>query len=662
MSNGCPQSFAVGPSGTYTMVQTQLALSQGWASDSYETAINFLDQIAEFTIDEIPINANFDPINNVTPFDKPPVPVVPELEFAVAATLPANPSLLTLDPLSFEDAPEFDLEQPTIVLPERPIDISAEDPGDPPPLSAITLPTEPDTTLPPVPLLKELELPNVPEIDLTEVLEQFQLTRASRPDLDPKILEGLGNDYIKNVGDSQAAIFDSVESNLQTINTAFGLWESGPNGVVSKTASTVADMLDGGLGMPAAIEQALFGRAADRLDKEANQAIDQAAIEWSSRGFTMPGNALVVQVQQAREQAAVQKAGAIRDIYIQNAQFEIENLRTAVMEGVKQEEQSFRHFVDLYGRAQDNANKAFDVGLAMFDLKVKLYQIQLDVYRTDLDAYKTWIEIELAQLEEFRARIELQRLIAEVNAQQVEIYKSRLEAVMIKVEIYKAQVEAVKSLVDIDVAKVRAYGEKVSAFRARVDIKQAEFDAYAKLVDAEVSRVGLYNAQVQAFATRITAYRTGVEAEISKEQLIISQNEAKIREFTAKLERYNRAVQAEAARVTAAASIFDGQARIFTAELGAEQARAVSDTREFELNIQQGQADAQLKLARASQLVQQAQRSAALELEAMSSGARVAAQLAASSMSAVNIGAHLQSSGTTSETNNCTTTYTFQGE
>ena len=659
MSNGCPQSFAVGPSGTYNMVQTQLALSQGWATDSYETAIDFLDQIAEFTIDEIPINANFDPINNTTPFNKPPVPESPDIQFAVEANLPANPSLLTLEDPDFQDAPTFDVGEPSIALPVRPDSLSVSDPGDPPLVTDPELPAEPDTTLPPVPLLKDLDLPDVPNIDLDTILTQFQLTRASRPDLDPKILEGMGNDYIKNVGDSQAAIFDSVESNLQTINLAYGLWESGPNGVVSKTASTVATMLDGGTGMPPAIEQALFGRAADRFDKEAMQVVDQAAIEWSSRGFTMPGNALVAQVQQARQEAATNKANAIRDIYIQNAQFEIENLRVAVAEGVKQEEQSFRHFVDLYGRAQDNANKAFDVGLAMFDLKVKLYQIQLDVYRTDLDAYKTWIEIELSRLEEVRAEIELQRLVSEINTQLVEIYKSRLEAVNIKVEIYKAQVDAVKSLVDIDVARVRAYAEKVNAFRARVDVKQAEFDAYAKLVDAEVSRVNLYNAQVQAFATRVTAYRAGVEAEISKEQLSIAQNENKIREFSAKLERYSQAVQAEAARVTAAASIFDGQSRMYTAELGAEQARAVSDTREFELNIQQGQADANLKLARASQLVQQAQRSAALELEAMSSGARVAAQLAASSMSAVNIGAHLQSSGSTSETNNCTTTYTF---
>lgn len=657
MTTGCGTAYGVGPSGTFDIVNTQVGLSQQWANDSFSAALQYVQAISEFTVDPVNINISFDADGEYTPFEKPTAPAEPTLAFALAESVPAKPSLLTLDTLNFPTAPTFTAAEPELSYPARPVAETLEAPGDAPTLTDPTVPTAPTVVLPAVPTIRDLNLPAVPDIDLSTLKTSFLATRATRPDIDPAILDPLVNDFVKQSGESQAAVFDVANSQLDTINLAYGLWEDSGSGSTSKVMTRVGTMLDGGTGLPAAVEQALADRAVAREDVLSLQAESEVAEDWSRRGFALPSGLLQARLQEVRQKTDAAKRQLLRDIFIRAQDVEIENLRFSVQQGLAAQDQSFRHWVQLYGLSQDVAVKSVEFGKLVFDAKVDLYRVSLDVYRADLDSYKTWIEVEFSELEEYKALLEGQKLVGDMNLQDVAVYKARVEGALAAVDIYKAQVEGVRAMVETDVARIQGYRATVDAYTARVGAKAAEFQSYAEQVKAESTRIDVYEAQAKAFAERIRAYGIEVDAEAKTEEVKLQQNQLLLAEYTAQIQAYQANYEAEAERIKAGAQIYDAKSKMYSSELGAESARALADTRAFELSIAEGRAEADLRIAKAGLNVQQTLRAAGLELEALSQAGRVSAQLAASSMSAVNIGASISGNTSSSDSTSCSTSY-----
>jgi len=102
--------------------------------------------------------------------------------------------------------------------------------------------------------------------------------------------------------------------------------------------ATISDWINntiqnGGTGLPAAVEAAIWDRARAREDRTAVRSESELFTTFASKGFPIPPGAqqmLVKEIQQANQKSA---NALSRDIAIKQAEFELENIRFAISTG-----------------------------------------------------------------------------------------------------------------------------------------------------------------------------------------------------------------------------------------------------------------------------------------------------------------------------------------
>jgi hypothetical protein len=110
---------------------------------------------------------------------------------------------------------------------------------------------------------------------------------------------------------------------------------------VSGTLTTASDtwletaIENGGSGIPAAVEDALWQRDRDRITLAAQESERTAISEYAARGFSMPGGVLDNKVADVRLQASRQLGEASRAAAITHADWVLKNTQFAVEQTIK---------------------------------------------------------------------------------------------------------------------------------------------------------------------------------------------------------------------------------------------------------------------------------------------------------------------------------------
>ena len=227
-----------------------------------------------------------------------------------AVSLPAPPPDLNLDSLlsnldvgDMDDLPDVP-GAPLVSLPTAPGLASFTPPARPSVDTNVPLPTEPVITMPEMDELLQITLP------------EFVFPELPTFDATPPNADGL---TVPNV------FINWAEPEYQS-----ELWDD----LVEK----VREMMAGGTGLPAPIEDALFARARERLSGEARRTERQAMDTWAARGFTLPPGMLQAQLDEVRQGERLKAAELNRDVFIEAAKWEIESIRFAVTQGIALEQ------------------------------------------------------------------------------------------------------------------------------------------------------------------------------------------------------------------------------------------------------------------------------------------------------------------------------------
>lgn len=556
--------------------------------------------------------------------DAPTPPTLTDIEFNAPAkpstTLPADPTVMIPSP-------------PTLgLIPE---------PGSPPTLSQVAIPDYISQPLPEVPTLEQLSLPTAPDVNL----EQFSL---ERPDFQNPLPYLYDNDYIRNANEARAAIFDTVDDSFYAAEAEFNL----RNAEGAKTNQRLGAMLDGGTGLPAPVEQALFDRAINREEVSSEQAVAQASQEWAARGFTLPGSTLLARVSEARQNNRTARAQLNREILIQVHTQEIENLRFSVQQGIALQGQMFDQYIRLHDAGRQMADRAFDVARAIFDARLEVFRTELQIYQADIAAFAEKVKIELAKLEVFRSQLEAQRILGEINEQEVRLYEAQLRGVLAGVEVFKAEVEGANAQIRAQTNQLEQFKITVDAYVARLQGERTKFDIFDTTVRAEESKVRVFEAQVSAYAQQIAAYRAEVEAEAARTNAIGSLNENRTRAYAAEAQGWSSVANYDIANLNAEVEVLRANVQKYTGLLGAEEARVRGEARNAEIQFQQNQAQITASIKAVDQAIAQLQLASTLGLEATKTTAQVNAQLAASAMSGISVSAGISESSSRSASRN----------
>ena len=587
----------------------------GQAMESLSDARRFVQLLTEFKPDYLarffppPIDTYFQPDNTSFNFELPDRPDDPDLEWSnklpQISELPKFGNLGTTD---LETIPLFSKDSPTIQIPDRPSEIQGFD-RQAPEILDLQIPEAPSVSLPIIPSLDSISIPSPPSI----TLGSFAGTRPS-----PKSLKEPNDTFAFTVNPYDSELFAELIAKVR--------W-----------------MLEGGTGIPTAIEQAIFERARSREEVTALRAIQEAEEQWGARGFTLPGGVLNDQIDGIRQNNQSLQAGLSRDVQIKAQEQEIENLRFAVQQGIALEGLNLQIYIEGTRIAFEVAKFSQESSIALFNARIELFNALVRMYQTDAEVYKEQIQAELLRLQAYRDQLEGLRVKGELNKQRVELYNAQVQGVSVLVGVYREQVAAASAFVDAQRNRMEAYRSEVQAYGELVRAKTAEFEAWETGIKGEMAKSDSFKAESEAYAARVRGIAEFNNAKINEQRFVIDRNKFELDAFLAEVEKSKTDITLEAERIRAGMSVFEGKARMYAAETAARGEEARLHAEDVRLAIEKGRAAADVNLRQFELSINQIQRNAQLYLEALRAAATTSSQLAAGAMSAVNLGASIGS-------------------
>lgn len=522
----------------------------------------------------------------------------------------------------------------------KPIDVSGDDdfviPVAPDPV-AINVPSPPSLSLPAAPAEPMIDtsivMPTKPTLLLPELeeLEKMVLPVFVAPEL-PTF-------------DGEMPTVDFAAPN-PTINWAEPEYASEH---LEEIQAQVSEWLKGGTGLPKPVEEALFSRARERNSTEVKRAVEEAFDTWASRNFTMPPGMLVKQVNAAQEAGAAKTAELNRDILVEAAKWEIENLRNAVQQGIALEGLTMNLHENIAKRTFEAAKFATEAQINLYNAFIGMFNAKVNAFQAHATVFKARIEAAMTEVQVFKTQVEAMVAAGQLNQQKVEVFKAKVQALLGSADLYKAEVDGTKAQADIIKSQFDAYGSQIRAFAEQVGAEKVKFDAYDSQVKAEASKASIYESQVRAFAAGIQAQVASAEVSSKNAMVKIEALRAGATKLTAEAQAFSANASAQAAAAQASASAYSARMAAEGARSQAAIAGAESQWRVTELATRTNIAFSEMAVKQFESAQTVAIQKAQVAVEAAKGMAQAASQATAGAMAAINVSASIGASGSSTQ-------------
>lgn len=527
--------------------------------------------------------------------------------------MPGAPSIdsllsdLSLDDLQLPDAPAM----PGMVLPTAPTMREIAAPARPAIDTHVDIPTAPAITMPEMESLEQLTIP------------AFEFPQL--PDFDG-VPPSADHIVVPNV----------------FINWAEPQYQSE---LLPDLVEWVKRYMLGGTGLPAPVEDALFGRARERESAEARRAVQEAVDTWAARGFTMPPGMLARQADMVREQSRLKAAELNRDILVEAAKWEQENIRFAVQQGMALEQL-------LQNLHENTAKRLFEVArfqaeaqINVFNAQIGLFNAQNQAFATLAQVFRTRLDGALAKLQAYKTAIEGQAALGQINQQRVEVFKAKLAGVQSAGEVFNAMMRGAQVRADVIKNQFDAYRADVQAYAEQVGAEKVKFDAFDSQMKGETARAGMFEASARAYAATVQGVAAKADVRVKSGQMRMEAARVHISKYLADLDAFKAQLEASLKEVQTGTANFGAQVEAWKAGAQMNVAASEMQSRYADMQTRTNIAFSEMQISQYSANITKAQQQAAIALEAAKAMGQYAAQLAAGAMSALNVSASVQGSG-----------------
>lgn len=592
------------------LAQGRFDSAMQYASSMYQSAASLLSGMSNFEVD-IP----WEPLELVPvslggldglEANEPEAPLIDDMVVPPVEFIATSPEFTNID-ISSEDPPPFDVAAVDFGIPDAPnVEwpiLSATEPT----VSDIPIPATPQYTLPPVPVFTPVSIPSAPEFSLPTF-------DASLPimDLEPPALM-----YVWNEAEYSSEVRDRISSKL------------------------ILDIVNGGTGLNAITEQAIYDRAVSRQEDELDQQLNEAMNLFASRGFSLPPGALNGIVQEARNKVSQIRVDLNRDILIQQSNLAQKNTHFVIEQAINFEKMLTDHANQIQTRAFESAKFVAEAAITVFRVRVEAYAAQMEGYKAQAQVYESRIRGEIARAELYKAQIEGLRLATDIQLAMVEVYKAQIGAVGAMIDLYRAEMEGAKVRADIERTRIEIFRSIVDSYVARVGAVTARYNAYQAQIAGESEKVKMYGVMVDAYTSRVAAYKARADIDLTRVQSQVEQTKAEVEIYKAEISRYESDIKRAVAQAEIIAKeqeyrvmLYDSENKKYGTELDnlAKIYMGRIEEKKAEIEMSLKDAEMQLRVAEAQYEVQ-AQNTRSL--------AQAAAQIAAASISSVSASTHV---------------------
>lgn len=559
---------------------------------------------------------------------------------------PTRPNAPTVQPPAVDlgDMPAFD--PPNLVLPNLPDgpnidDLLADlDVGD-----LDDLPEAPSAVpinIPDAPGMASIPVPNRPDINT-------DIDIPAAPDIEMPEMEGLEKITLPEFEFPELPTFDATPPSAAglTVPNVFINWQEPgyESELLDELQAKVTSLMAGGIGLPAPIEDALFARARERESAETERAVQEATDTWAGRGFTMPPGMLAKQASVLREEGRLKAAELNRDILVQAATWEIENIRFAVQQGMALEQLTTNLFENMAKRLFEVARFAAESQINVFNAQIALFNAQNAAFETLAQVYRTRLDAALAKLTAYKTAVEGQVALGQINQHRVEVFKAKLAAVQSNVEVYKALMQGASVRADTIKNQFDAYRADVQAYAEQIGAEKVKFDAYESQMKGETAKADVLDAQARAYASTIQGLANKADIKVKGAQLKMDAARTRVSKFLADVDAFKARLQSGLSEVQYATNAFQQKVEAWKAKASANVADAEMQSRFADMNTRTNIAYAEMQISEYTAKMQKAVQEAQIAVDGAKALGQYTAQLAAGAMSAAHVSASISGSG-----------------
>ena len=528
----------------------------------------------------------------------------------ITGSIPTPPSLGSAPFISSRSIPTFVSSVGSLSIPTPPAWEGVGEAPAAPTVQDVTLPAAPDLVLPSLPTLTEISVPDFGGL-LLPALD------ASAPDFVANALPG-----------------------------AFGWSEPTYHPeLLEEVADILRQMWAGGSGLPPLVEQAMIDRATEREQEVVRREIADVAEDFSGRGFTLPTGMQAARVDRLREALATKKLALHRDLTIQIAQWQIENMRFAVQQAIAAENVYVNLFLNTAARLFEAAKFEIESQVTIYNAQVALFNAKMNGFEISAKVYDMQVKAEIAKIDVFKVEVEAEIARGQVNEQRVRVYTAQVQALSTRIEIYKAQMQGAEAESGVIRNRIEGYRASVQAYGEQIQAQKVRFEAYESQVKGESAKAGIIDAEARAYAAMVQGAASAADIEIKRADVTIQNNRTLIQAYTAQLEAEKARMQSQFNVIETASRAYIADTQRYSALAGAEGARArvLVSAKETELrsNIAFFEAQSKHYLGTMEHLI----RKAGVAVEALKGAGSISSTLAAGAMAGVHVGANLSGGG-----------------
>jgi hypothetical protein len=346
-------------------------------------------------------------------------------------------------------------------------------------------------------------------------------------------------------------------------------------------------------------ENALWDRGREREYRQKADAIMELE-RMEAMGFAFPPGVYMDARYKIETELNKTAAGISREIFIKQAELQLENVTKARGLVVQLESVLIEYANKIAQRAFENAKYQTEAGVSIYNANVQAYTAKVEAYKAAAVIYEAQIRGLLATVEAYKAQIEAERVKAEINTSLVQQYKVQVEAALAQIEIFKGKIQIIQTQAEIEKLKIQAYGEEVRAYSAQIGAFTANVEAYKAQVEGQTARAQAYKAQVDGFAAQVNAAAQSINArvEVAKEQiqaksLQLEAYKAGVQAAALQVQAQSAAIQATAEGYKAQASMYGAYDQALAAMYGAQE-RAAAAAAEVSVSAQSANVQANL--------------------------------------------------------------------
>jgi hypothetical protein len=299
----------------------------------------------------------------------------------------------------------------------------------------------------------------------------------------------------------------------------------------------LAYIQNGGTGLAADVEAAIWSRAYDRFSVEKQKAIDAEMRQWEARGHDLPPAAMTSAIREINAEFERRNSDLNRDILIQSSDLAMKNTQFFYNAALQYEKQATDFSNQISNRAFEYAKETVNTAVQQFKLVLDHRQALREDRRLDAEVFKEKVQAELTELQKSRQQLENADLSSNIVMKKADLILRRYEEAKILVALFSEQMRGAELQESMETLKITGFKEFIAAQQAKISLNTSRYNyTQAKWANNE-TKANVYATEVQAHTNLLNASKVESDIDIARAELDFKANQQTLDVLTAALKK-----------------------------------------------------------------------------------------------------------------------------